>query len=75
MTDISILAAIGAVIVLVVIITFIVMKHSKRRDQQRRNALFNAVNEQISSNSGQHRENPVYTVGGMFHDKRRCVFI
>lgn len=63
MTDVSILAAIGAVIVLVVIITFIVMKHSKRRDQQRRNALFNAVNEQISRNSGQHRGNPVYTVG------------
>lgn len=60
---VSIFAACGAVIVLVVIITSIVIKHSKRRDQQRRNALFNAVNEQISRNSGQHRGNPVYTVG------------
>ncbi|CAC5404518.1 unnamed protein product [Mytilus coruscus] len=60
---VSIFAAFGAVIVLVVIITFIVMKHSRKRDQQRRDALFIAANEQINRNSGQLRGNPVYIVG------------
>ncbi|XP_063415568.1 uncharacterized protein LOC134697307 [Mytilus trossulus] len=60
---ISIFAVSGSLVVLVVILTFIVIKHSKRRDEQRRNALFNAANEQISRNSGHLRGNPVYIRG------------